>query len=151
MSDEDVFELSRFKHAQDSVMGNVYRELEAGKKTSHWMWYVFPQFFGLGHSEMANHYAIKSLDEARAYFSHPVLGERLVKCLRLVMSTEGRSSRDIFGYPDYLKFHSSLTLFLQATGEQMFQKVLDRFYNGQSDEQTLNLLKKGGDLLSTQP
>src|SRR3954463_5775730 len=103
--------LERFVGAQDAVMDQVLRELEAGRKQSHWMWFVFPQLAGLGHSAMARRYAIASLDEARAYLGHAILGPRLVECSDLVCRVEGRSASQVFGSPDDLKFHSCMTLF----------------------------------------
>ncbi len=106
----DAFDLDRFVRAQDPVLAQVRRELGEGRKRSHWMWFVFPQLRGLGRSAMAQHYGIGSLDEARAYLAHPVLGPRLVECTGLVNRVEGRSVHEISGGPDDLKFHSSVTL-----------------------------------------
>ena len=107
----DRFDLERFVQAQQPVHDRVLDELRAGRKRSHWMWFVFPQFEGLGRSAMAHRYAIKSLDEAAAYLEHPILGPRLVEFTRIVVALEGQSIPDIFGTPDDLKFHSCMTLF----------------------------------------
>ena len=122
-------------------MMQVRSELKAGRKTTHWMWFVFPQLAGLGFSHRARFYAIASLDEARAYIAHPVLGPRLVECAELVNAAEGRSAHDIFGSPDDLKFQSSMTLFaLAAPDEVAFPTALDRCFGGRHDERTLDLL-----------
>ena len=107
----DAYNLQRFLDAQESVIDDVRAQLQQGRKTSHWMWFIFPQIQGLGHSPMARRYAIGSLAEARAYLAHEVLGSRLKECTRLVMLIDGRSVREIFGSPDDLKFRSSMTLF----------------------------------------
>jgi uncharacterized protein (DUF1810 family) len=114
----DRHNLQRFLDAQSGVYATVLRELRQGRKQTHWMWFVFPQLEGLGHSAMARNYAISSLDEARAYLVRPVLGERLQECTRLVIHAEGRSIEGIFGHPDFLKFHSSMTLFSKAAAEE---------------------------------
>src|SRR5918993_210214 len=125
----DEFDLDRFIRAQEPVMTQVRQELAAGRKRSHWMWFVFPQLAGLGHSAMARQYAISSLAEALAYLDHPVLGPRLVALTELVNQVKGRSIREIFGSPDDLKFHSSMTLFARARpDEPAFQEALDRYY-----------------------
>jgi uncharacterized protein (DUF1810 family) len=113
----DLYSLKRFVDAQAPVYEQVVAELRAGRKRSHWMWFIFPQFAGLGHSEMARRYAISSLDEAKAYLGHPVLGPRLRQCAALVNQVDGRSIEEIFGYPDNLKFQSSMTLFSRAADE----------------------------------
>jgi uncharacterized protein (DUF1810 family) len=133
-------DLDRFVDAQEAVYPAVLAELTAGRKRTHWMWFVFPQIAGLGSSPTAQRYAIGSLDEARAYLAHPVLGPRLVECARAVLSTDGKSAEDIFGYPDDLKLRSSMTLFARAADDPaVFQAVLDRFYDG-PDPRTLDLL-----------
>jgi len=111
----DPYNLQRFVDAQREIFGQVLSELREGRKQSHWMWYIFPQIKGLGNSPMAQRYAVLSLDEARAYWGHPVLGERLRECTQLVTAARGQSIEDILGYPDNLKFHSSMTLFTHAT------------------------------------
>src|SRR5258705_13750048 len=111
----DPYNLSRFVDAQDPVYEQALAELRQGRKTSHWMWFVFPQIQGLGHSYMAQQFAISSLEEAKAYLQHPILGARLRECTKLVNDTNGRTIHQIFGYPDDLKFHSCMTLFAQAS------------------------------------
>lgn len=150
MTDQDPFDLQRFVTAQATVMDAVERELRAGRKRSHWMWFVFPQVQGLGSSDMARIYAIGSLDEARAYLAHPVLGPRLVACTRWVAAHEGRSLANIFGSPDDAKFSSSMTLFSIATGSEstVFDDALKAFCGGEPDRRTLALL---GVLPSRQP
>jgi uncharacterized protein (DUF1810 family) len=135
------FDLGRFVAAQGPVMLQILRELRAGKKSSHWMWFVFPQVAGLGHSPMAQRYAIVSLDEARAYLAHSLLGPRLFECTRLVNAVAGRSVHEIFGSPDDLKFRSSMTLFARAApGEAAFCEALERYFDGAEDPRTLDLL-----------
>lgn len=137
----DPFDLARFVLAQDPVIAAVRAELRAGRKQTHWMWFVFPQLSGLGHSAMARRYAIGSLAEAAAYAAHPVLGPRLVECAGLVNRVEGRSVGQIFGSPDDLKFHSSMTLFAAATsGTDVFRTALDRYFGGAPDRQTAERL-----------
>lgn len=135
------FDLERFTRAQAPVIEAVRDELRAGRKQSHWMWFVFPQLRGLGLSSTAQHYGIASLAEARAYLAHPVLGPRLRECCELMLAIpEPRSAHDILGSPDDLKFRSCVTLFgLAAPGEPLFARCLDRFYGGQSDARTLGL------------
>jgi uncharacterized protein (DUF1810 family) len=137
----DRYALQRFVEAQDPVYETVLAELRAGAKRSHWIWFVFPQVRGLGHSATAARYGISSLDEARAYLADPVLGPRLRECARLVAGIDGRSADDIFGWPDNLKVRSSMTLFAQATDENAeFRAVLDKFYDGEDDPATIELL-----------
>ena len=138
----DPYDLQRFVDAQAPVMPRVEAELRAGRKTSHWMWFVFPQLRGLGRSAMAERYGIASLDEARAYLAHAVLGQRLRECCSLVLAVQGSSAHEIFGSPDDSKFRSSLTLFRHAApDEQLFADCLRRYYNGVEDPATLALLK----------
>jgi uncharacterized protein (DUF1810 family) len=135
------FDLRRFVDAQDRVYDTVLAELRNGAKRSHWIWFVFPQLRGLGHSATAVRYCISSLDEARAYLAQPVLGSRLRECARLVSRIDGRSADDIFGWPDKLKVRSSMTLFARATDENAeFRAVLDKFYDGEDDPATVELL-----------
>jgi uncharacterized protein (DUF1810 family) len=135
---DDPYDLQRFVDAQDTVYAQVVAELRAGRKRSHWMWYVFPQIEGLGESAMAQRFAISSLDEAQAYLRHPVLGERLRESTRLVNHVEGRPIEDIFGYPDVLKFRSSMTLFARATkDDDVFVEALRKYFDGEPDPQTL--------------
>ena len=134
------FDLDRFAAAQDPVYGRVTGELRAGRKQSHWMWFVFPQIAGLGHSDMARRYAIASLDEARAYLAHPVLGLRLRECTALVLAIKDKSAEEIFGHPDDLKFRSCMTLFAHAAREDTeteFQKALTRFFDAKEDDRTV--------------
>ena len=133
----DPFDLGRFVRAQDPVFDQVRQELKDGRKRSHWMWFVFPQLAGLGHSPMAQRYAIASLDEARAYGDHPVLGPRLVEGTALVNGVAGRSIHAIFGSPDDLKFHSSMTLFaLACPAAPAFRTALNRYFGGIPDAGT---------------
>ena len=138
----DDFDLDRFTAAQAPVIEQVKRELRAGEKRSHWMWFVFPQLAGLGSSPMARRYAIASLDEARAYLRHPVLGPRLVECTGLVNAVEaGRTAHAVFGSPDDLKFRSSMTLFGRADpAEPVFRAALGRSFGGEEDPRTVALL-----------
>src|SRR5579859_1929034 len=140
MSASDPFDLQRFVDAQAPVLDRVHRELSEGCKRSHWMWFVFPQLAGLGSSSMARRYAIASLDEGRAYMAHAVLGPRLVAHTRLVLGVENRSAHDIFGWPDDLKFRSSMTLFALTRTDTAFVQALDRFYGGADDALTLERL-----------
>ncbi|WP_413934725.1 DUF1810 domain-containing protein [Nitrospira sp. BLG_1] len=119
----------------------VLAELRAGRKSSHWIWFIFPQTAGLGHSSMAQQFAIASLEEAKAYLQHPVLGQRLRECTQLVLNVEGRSAEEIFGYPDYLKFRSCMTLFSAATTDNtLFKNALEKYFDGQPDQSTLDIL-----------
>ena len=139
--DADPFDLRRFVDAQDRVYDTVLAELRNGAKRSHWIWFVFPQLRGLGHSPTAQRFGISSLDEARAYLAHPVLGPRLRGCTRLVAAIDGRSVDQIFGWPDNLKVRSSMTLFARATDDNAeFRAVLDKFYNGDDDPATVERL-----------
>ena len=136
-----MFDLDRFVKAQDPVIGNVLRELRAGRKETHWMWFVFPQLRGLGRSAMAGHYGIADLAEARAYLRHAVLGPRLKECVEAVLGVTGRTLHEIFGSPDDMKFRSSMTLFAAASdGGQPFRQALDRYCGGREDPATLSLL-----------
>ena len=139
---EDPYELERFIAAQRGVFEDARSELQSGQKESHWMWFIFPQLRGLGHSSMAHKYGISSREEAAAYLRHPVLGPRLLECTRLVNQVDGRSVERIFGYPDDLKFRSSMTLFAHATADnELFVKALDKYFGGQPDRMTLERLK----------
>jgi uncharacterized protein (DUF1810 family) len=139
----DRFDLQRFVDAQEPVYGAVVDELRNGAKRSHWIWFVFPQLQGLGRSPTAQHFGISSLDEARAYLADEVLGPRLRECTRLVLAVDGRSVQQIFGSPDDLKVRSSMTLFARATHDNAdFLAVLDKFYGGEQDSVTLDLLAR---------
>jgi uncharacterized protein (DUF1810 family) len=142
----DPFNLERLLAAQSPVFATVLEELAAGRKRSHWMWFVFPQLRGLGHSAMAQMYGIESLDEARAYLANTELGPQLISCTQLVLAVKGRSIHDIFGSPDDMKFRSSMTLFSRAApaSEDVFQKALDAYCNGVADDRTLKLLEAQG-------
>jgi uncharacterized protein (DUF1810 family) len=134
-------EFAHFLEAQEPVFDQVTRELAAGEKRSHWMWFIFPQVLGLGRSHMAQRYAIRSLEEAGRYAVHPILGERLRRCTRLVWETRNRDISDIFGFPDDLKFHSSITLFaLAAPDEPLFGFTLDKYFAGRKDGKTIEIL-----------
>jgi uncharacterized protein (DUF1810 family) len=139
----DTHDLERFVQAQDraGTFDAALSELRRGRKTSHWMWFVFPQIAGLGRSPTARAYAISSLDEARAYLAHPVLGPRLVQSAEVLAGLQDRSARDIFGDIDAMKLRSSMTLFARAAADtDVFERVLDRYYAGQADEHTERLL-----------
>lgn len=145
MHADDPFDLNRFVQAQEGVYAEVLAELRAGRKTSHWMWFVFPQLDGLGRSQTARFFAVKSLTEARAYLAHPVLGKRLRECTAAVLAVPGRTASEIFGSPDDIKFRSSMTLFERAEPEcDLFSDALDRFFEGRRDRLTLDLLADGG-------
>jgi uncharacterized protein (DUF1810 family) len=136
-------DLQRFVNAQDEggTYARALAELRAGRKVSHWMWFVFPQLAGLGSSAMAQRYAIGSLPEARAYLEHPLLGQRLRECARALLGIEGRSAEQIMGAIDAVKLRSSMTLFSRAAPEEpLFVAVLDRYYGGERDEATERLL-----------
>ena len=136
--------LERFVQAQDGVYEQACAELRSGSKQTHWMWFIFPQIKGLGASEMAARYAIASLDEARAYLEHPVLGTRLRECAAIVVGLEGKTVEEIFGYPDDLKFHSSMTLFAKAAEiseeDLVFSQALDKYFGGREDAGTVQRL-----------
>lgn len=133
--------LQRFIEAQDRIYESACNELALGEKTSHWMWFIFPQLKGLGRSPIAKHYGIESAAEALAYWQHPVLGQRLLTCTQLVLAQRSTTAHDIFGSPDDLKFKSCLTLFAQvAPQEPVFKQALERFFGGKLDESTLKLL-----------
>lgn len=138
----DPWSLSRFVEAQAPVYDRVCEELGAGRKQSHWMWFVFPQLKALGRSQTAQHYGIADAAEALAYWQHPLLGPRLVQCAELVLAVSNHTAHDIFGSPDDLKLRSSMTLFAAVAPEsKTFQSVLDRYYDGQPDPATLDQLR----------
>ncbi|MBY3794398.1 DUF1810 domain-containing protein [Rhodococcus sp. 06-1460-1B] len=135
------YDLQRFVDAQDPVWNVVVKELKAGRKQTHWMWFVFPQLAGLGRSATAQHFGIADLTEAELYLSHEVLGPRLKKAAQLTLAVEGSTVDEIFGYPDNLKLHSSMTLFAEATkGQSVFVEVLQKYFSGEFDAVTLDLL-----------
>ncbi len=138
MTEGDPYDLDRFVEAQESIYAQATAELAAGRKRSHWMWFVFPQLEGLGASAMAQRYAIRSLAEAQAYLEHPLLGARLRECVALVNRVETRVAHDIFGHPDDLKFHSSTTLFAAAAPEEpLFAEALRKYFASRRDPLTL--------------
>jgi uncharacterized protein (DUF1810 family) len=140
---DDPYDLKRFLSAQEGVYERALAELKRGQKRTHWMWYIFPQFDGLGYSPTAKHYSIKSIDEARQYLDHPVLGKRLLECTEAVIALKGGSLSEVFGYPDDLKFKSSMTLFEKIAGSgSMFSSALDKYCHGERDAKTLRLLEK---------
>ncbi len=140
---DDPFDLNRFVQAQEGVHARALAEIHAGRKRSHWMWFIFPQFDGLGVSSMSRRYAIKSLDEARAYLSHPLLGPRLTGCAEAVLAVAGRSAFEIFDFPDDMKLRSCATLFAAASpAGSVFHRLLDRFFQGEPDHKTLRLLER---------
>ena len=142
----DPFDLHRFVEAQQSIYDRALAELRAGRKRTHWMWFIFPQIVGLGHSETAEYYAIKSASEARAYLAHPILGPRLTQCAESLLAVNGWSASEIFGFPDDLKLRSSMTLFaLFVAAGSVFARVLDRYYDGKPDPRTLQLLEHLGE------
>jgi uncharacterized protein (DUF1810 family) len=138
---DDPHDLARFLVAQEEDYPQALAEIRAGRKSSHWMWYIFPQYDGLGFSPMSRRYAIKGLDEARAYVSHPVLGPRLVEISEAAMGVEGRPAREIFGSPDDMKLRSCATLFAAVSpAGSVFERLLAKYYQGRPDEETLRLL-----------
>ncbi len=141
---DDPFELRRFTTAQERIYGTVIAELKQGRKRTHWMWFIFPQIDGLGHSPTSKYYAIKSVEEARAYLEHPMLGHRLLECSEAVFAVEGRSVSEIFGYPDDMKLKSSMTLFANVVKDpqSVFVRVLDKYFRGEQDKTTLHLIER---------
>ncbi len=145
MAEADPFDLQRFVSAQEPVFATALAELQAGRKRTHWMWFVFPQLRGLGFSPTATFYGIASLAEARAYLAHPLLGSRLERCTSAVLAIDGGSLHDIFGSPDDMKFCSSMTLFALAAPDarSIFRQALDRWCRGELDRLTLRLIEHG--------
>lgn len=147
MTTLDPFNLNRFLGAQESFYEQALQEIRSGRKTSHWIWFIFPQIRGLGRSPMAENYGIASIDEARAYLAHPVLRERLIEISRALLRhakdgllSKAKSAEEILGYIDALKVRSSMTLFDIVEPDTIFKEVLDAFYNSERDEMTLNIL-----------
>jgi len=135
--------LNRFLSAQQNVYPQVLKELHNGKKNTHWMWFIFPQIEGLGHSTTAKYYSIKTIEEAKEYITHPILGKRLLECVKILLKIEGKSDDDIFGYPDNAKLKSSMTLCNFASPEHKeFADVLKKYFAGEQDEQTISILQK---------
>jgi uncharacterized protein (DUF1810 family) len=139
------YDLERFVRAQAGIYEQALAELTQGRKQSHWMWFVFPQFAGLGHSDMSRRYAIVDVDEARAYLAHALLGPRLRACFAAALGVDGRTAHEIFGSPDELKFRSSATLFAAVSGpDSIFQQVLDTYFEGRPDPATQRLIARTG-------
>ncbi len=139
----DPYDQHRFITAQEGVYERALAELRGGLKRSHWMWFIFPQIDGLGFSPTTRFYAIKSLKEARQYLAHPVLGARLMECAEAVLVLQGRTASDIFGYPDDMKLQSSMTLFALAAGPgSVFERVLEKYYQGKRDPRTIQIVGK---------
>lgn len=138
----DPFDLNRFISAQDKVYDRVLAELKNGRKRSHWMWYIFPQLDGLAQSTTSKYYAIKSPSEAIAYLNHPLLGVRILECANTIVAIEGKTVSEIFGYPDDLKLKSSMTLFSDVASDLVFVYVLDKYFQSERDDRTLQLLEK---------
>ena len=139
--EHDPYNLNRFITAQEGLFENVLTELKNGRKQTHWMWFIFPQIDGLGFSSTTKYYAIKNLEEARQYLTHPVLGARLLQCSQLVLAVEGKSAHNIFGSPDDMKLKSCMTLFTQVAGpDSVFASVLEKYFHGKPDEKTISLL-----------
>jgi uncharacterized protein (DUF1810 family) len=144
MADADSFDLGRFLTAQGPIFDRVLEELKAGQKQSHWMWFIFPQLRGLGHSPTAQFYGLVSREEATAYLAHPLLGPRLEDCTRLVLGAPARSLHDFFGSPDDIKFRSSMTLFAAISPDEnnLFRHALDHWCEGKVDERIIALLTR---------
>jgi len=143
MTNTSEFDLTRFIEAQANSYTTALAELKNGQKRSHWIWYIFPQLDGLGHSETAKYYAIKNLAEAQQYLNHPVLGKRLLECTAAILAVEERTILDIMGFPDNLKLNSSMTLFAHIThSNPVFTAVIDKYFAGKQDDKTLQLLAR---------
>ena len=139
----DPYDLTRFVEAQARDYERATAEIRHGRKQSHWMWYVFPQLHGLGSSSMSQHYAIKSVTEAEAYLRHPILGPRLLESARLTLALEGRTASEVFGSPDDMKLRSCATLFASVSpAGSVFDQLLDKYFNGERDDRTLDLLRR---------
>ena len=143
MNSEDPYDLQRFVTAQEDHYDDALEEIQSGAKKTHWMWYIFPQFAGLGQSMVSARYAIRSVDEAKAYLAHPVLGARLIEIARATLNVEGRNAREVFGSPDDLKLKSCSTLFAHVSPDQsVFHELLNKYFGGLADGYTLRLLAK---------
>jgi uncharacterized protein (DUF1810 family) len=141
---DDPFDLKRFLQAQEDTYAGALAEIRRGRKQSHWMWFVFPQFEGLGSSTTSRYYAIRSLDEARAYLGHPVLGPRLLACASALVALDARSALDVLGSPDDMKLRSCATLFAAvAPAGSVFEQILDKYFAGARDQNTLRLIASG--------
>jgi len=135
--------INRLLEAQQAVYSKVLKELRNGKKTTHWMWFIFPQIEGLGHSSTAKYYSIKTIEEAKEYLAHPILGARLLECASIILEIENKTADDIFGYPDNAKLKSSMTLFNFISPEHKeFADVLKKYFAGEQDEKTIAILQK---------
>jgi len=134
-------DLERFLRAQDVNYDKVIEELRVGKKQTHWMWYIFPQVQSLGYSKASRLYSIKSVEEAKAYLKHDILGKRLIECVKILLEIQGKSAQDIFGNLDSLKLRSSMTLFYRVSNNGVFKEVLDKYFNGKEDKRTLRIMK----------
>ncbi|MBB3310182.1 uncharacterized protein (DUF1810 family) [Rhizobium sp. BK196] len=146
MAGDVDYDLHRFIEAQNGIYEQALAELKAGRKRSHWMWFIFPQIAGLGTSSMAEKYAIRSVEEATAYLSDPILGSRLLRCVEAILSVSDRSAHDIMGSPDDLKLRSSMTLFAAVSDHgSPFHKAINHFYDGKFDERTISILIAGND------
>ena len=140
--------INRFIRAQENIYPQVVNELQNGKKTSHWMWFIFPQIEGLGFSSTSKYYSIKTIAEAKEYVMHPVLGKRLLACSTILLNIEGKSAESIFGYPDNLKLQSSMTLFSFSSPEStVFLNVLNKYFKNKKDQKTLDILKSMATIL----
>ncbi len=139
---KEAYNLDRFLNAQKRDYSIALSEIQNGRKRSHWMWYIFPQVTGLGYSETSRHYAIQNLDEAAAYLGHPVLGNRLIEISTALLNLPSNNAGAVFGSPDDMKLKSSMTLFASVPGaDVVFEKVLEKYFNGQKDKATINILK----------
>ena len=140
---DDPYDLHRFVDAQSTIFEQALSEIRSGRKRSHWMWFIFPQFRGLGSSPTSQHYAIASLAEAEAYLRHPILGPRLQECVKALLALEETTASEIFGYPDDLKLRSSATLFAHVSPrESPFEQLLERYFGGEPDSQTIRLIRE---------
>ena len=143
LTSSDPYNLARFVEAQEPAYDRALSEIRDGRKQSHWMWYMFPQFDGLGVSSTSKRYSLKSVGEAEAYLAHPVLGRRLVECAEAAFQVDGRSALEIFGSPDDMKLKSCTTLFAYVSPEgSIFHKIVDKYFRGNADEMTLRLIGK---------
>jgi len=139
----DPFNLKRFINAQEGAYSQVVVELRSGRKRTHWMWFIFPQISGLGHSEISKRFAIRTLEEAQHYLNHPILGKRLNECTEAVLGLSGKTVTDMFGYPDDMKFRSSMTLFALASEDKdnLFVEALNEYFNGNCDTKTVKIIE----------
>lgn len=139
----DDFNLERFVREQQQTYSVAYAELSQGRKRTHWMWWIFPQIVGLGMTSTSYYYSIKSLDEAKAFLAHPYLGKNIREISNVLLGLNTNDADTVMGYPDDLKLRSSMTLFVEAAPDEIvFQKVLDKFYDGKKDERTVSILKE---------